>query len=135
MIEEYIPNNLEFRMYSAKAREEYSNAQSFALGQLLTNKAHKFSPTAKELLLLKYDMWLQWLLQCEKYLREVKTFDKETRKILIMGSGKIQRAYIETIKNNPNIIFITNFLKIISQSIYTYPWFSDKLYYNVYKSI
>ena len=101
MIDKYIPNNLEFRMYSAKAREEYSNAQAFALGQLLTNKAHKFSPTAKELLLLKYDMWLQWLLQCEDYLRETKTFDRNTREILVQGSGKIQRKYIDTIRNNP----------------------------------
>ena len=130
MIEKYIPNNLEFRMYSAKAREDYSNAQSFALGQLLANKAHKFSPTAKELLLLKYDVWLQWLLQCEKYLREVKTFDKETRKILIIGSGKIQRAYVETIKNNPKYFVVkysevwlkvhSNLYALLTQTILEY---------------
>ena len=97
----FIPNNLNFRLFSAKAREAYSNSQAFALSQLLDNPKHEFSVTAKEILLLKYDMWLKWLCDVEQLLRREKVATKEIVEAIIYGSNKVQREYFDIIKDNP----------------------------------
>lgn len=97
----YIPNNINFRMYSAKAKERYTNSQAFALGQLQSTQTHEFSSTAREILLLKYDKWFKWLIDCEQTLRETKRFDRELREELVYESNRVQREYVEVIKTNP----------------------------------
>jgi len=97
---EFIPNNISFRMVSAKAKERYANSQAFALSQLQDQTTHKFSQTAIEILLLKYDMWFKWLLDCELTLRKEGTTSKTTRESLIYELNVIQREYIDIIKQN-----------------------------------
>jgi len=100
MKNKFMPNNINFRMYGAKARALYSNSQSFALSQLQSNKAHNFSQTAIEILLLKYDMWFKWLIECESILRKEQSYDRVIREELIFCSNTIHKEYAGMIEDN-----------------------------------
>lgn len=68
--ENFIPNNIHLREVSSLCIAKYKNSQAFALSQLSANAKHVFSKSAKEILLLQYDIWFQWLITVETMLRE-----------------------------------------------------------------
>jgi hypothetical protein len=63
----YVGNNIEYRIGSSKALSKFKESQTFLLSQLLTNPFHKFSITAKELLLMQYDLLFDFYTELEQY--------------------------------------------------------------------
>lgn len=97
----YLPNNLQYRIISAKGLEAYKHSQAVTLNQLDDAGVHHFSRTAKEILLLKYDMWFDWLLQVEHDLRERQEFDLSARKTFTLSGDIVERRYISIMLTHP----------------------------------
>ena len=65
----YIRNNVEYRVVSSQVHSVFKMEQSKILSELVINKAqHRFSTTAKEIMLLKYNVWSDFLLDLEQFL-------------------------------------------------------------------
>lgn len=75
---EFIPNHIDFRISTAKSISHFKTAQGFILDQLSYNPYHKFSNIAKEVLLLKYDVWFDYIVELEQcYLANYDTASKQ----------------------------------------------------------
>ena len=73
----HIANNLYFRIEASKVLANYKLTQSFTLNELTKTTAHKFSVTAKEIVIAKYDAWFLFLIDTEN----VITMSTELKKI------------------------------------------------------
>jgi len=62
----FFSNNIEFRIISSKAIEQWKNVQAFQLRQLINGKFF-FAKDSREILLLKYDLWSRFLYEVESY--------------------------------------------------------------------
>lgn len=63
---EFVPNHIDFRISTAKSISHFKTAQGFILDQLSYNPYHTFSNIAKEILLLKYDVWFDFIVELEQ---------------------------------------------------------------------
>ena len=74
---EYTPNNIEFRINSSMLLAKFKNSQAQSFKELQYNRAgHKFSNTAKELVLLSYSVWSYFLISLEQKLIECHTLKR-----------------------------------------------------------
>lgn len=64
----YSPNNIRFRIVSSSAIAQFRQDQAFDFNELINNLEYSFSPEAREILLLNYDMWFRFILRLEKVL-------------------------------------------------------------------
>lgn len=64
---EFVGNNIEYRIGSSGALARFKESQTFTLDQVAFNPFHKFSTSAKEIILLKYDVWWDFLNELEQY--------------------------------------------------------------------
>lgn len=62
----FIKNNIQFRIIASIALESYKHNQAFLLNELCFG-TYEFGGTAKEALLLLYDVWFRWTLKVERY--------------------------------------------------------------------
>lgn len=60
----YVINNIRFRSVCAKALERYFNAKAFVLNEL-TDERKQFSKVAREILLLSFNSYSEWVLNVE----------------------------------------------------------------------
>lgn len=97
--EDFIPNNIELRYSVSLALAKFKTKQAQALFNIMENSNHIFSKTAKELILLKYDMWFRWLTLVESAIKK-GTYDNEhvkheIRAKLVKMSDEIVEVYID----------------------------------------
>lgn len=97
---EYVANNIEYRIASAGAIAKYKQSQAFVLSELAFNPFHKFSFVAKEILLLKYDIWFDFLCDVEQYFLVHPELNKDVIENIIEMSDSRERYYIETMRAN-----------------------------------
>ena len=115
-IEEYLSNykfqsnNIEFRIKSSKAIENFKNVQSFQLGQLVNGRFH-FSPERRELLLLEYDICTRWLYEVEHSIIENSVVDVDT---IVKLALKSHNTINDVIRRNPTR-FDCGFTKIFNE--------------------
>jgi len=70
---DYQPNNIDFRIQSSKILAKFKFQQSNIFKELIFNApGHNFSYTAKEIVLLKYNIWFYYLVCLEQKLLEFK---------------------------------------------------------------
>ena len=98
----FIPNNIKLREISSLCIAKYKNTQSLALSQLTANGTHVFSTTAKEILLLKYDVWFQWILVVEDMLRR-KSKDESIADAVMHASDEYAEEYVNIIRGNTDL--------------------------------
>lgn len=97
----HVSNNIEYRIATANALASFKRDQGFIMGQVAHNPHHKFSRLAKEIMLLKYDVWYDYLNEVEQYI--LCNYDKD---ILELVSGAIKMGdkrviyYKETLEDN-----------------------------------
>jgi len=111
---EFVPNNIALREIGAMCIGKYKEAQAIALSDLIHNKAHEFSKTAREILLLKYDIWFRWLVEVEDVLRR-NAGNKDVPTIILNISDDLSNEYIDTLTGNPDIFdkeYIDIWLKV-----------------------
>jgi hypothetical protein len=109
----YVANNIQYRIASGKAIASYKNAQTFLMKEVAFNPYHEFSVVAKEILLLKYDIWFDYLCEIEQYflVDEGKFISKDNIEILISLSNDRVKYYEFIMGDNPSI-FHKKFLEI-----------------------
>jgi len=86
----HIENNLPFRIESSRILSNFKLSQSFVLLELTKTTTHKFSTTAKELILAKYDIWFLFLMEVERILIMSSNIDN-VKKILLYIKNKYMR--------------------------------------------
>ncbi len=64
----FVGNNIEYRIGSSAALARFKESQTYLLNQVAFNPYHTFSYTAKEILLLKYDVCFDLLCEIEQYI-------------------------------------------------------------------
>jgi len=122
----FLPNNIEFRELSSLCISKYKEAQAFALGELVNNPTHKFSKTAREILLLKYDVWFRWLVEVEDILRRS---DRNTNihAEVIRVSNELELEYDKVLESNSDI-FDIKYVEIWTKSHkFIYEYFKAKV--------
>jgi len=91
----HIENNLPFRIESSRILSNFKLSQSFVLLELTKTRTHKFSTTAKELILAKYDTWFLFLMEVERILIMASNIDN-IKKILLY----IENKYIKFMRDD-----------------------------------
>ena len=89
---EYVGNNIEYRIGSSAALARFKETQSFILSQLAINPFHKFSVSAKEILLFKFDVWFDLLCEIEQYML-IKQSDATYEEIMVLAEQRSDYAY------------------------------------------
>lgn len=107
----YVENNVNYRIAATKAMIRYKSAQLFALSETAYNSVHDFSSTAKELLLLKYDISFMFLNEMEVYILRNDITNQGITDYLATLSGEWLSYYRETTVKNPQI-FDSEFCKL-----------------------
>jgi len=97
----FVGNNIEYRMGSSAALARFKETQSFILGQLALNPFHKFSSSAKEILLLKFDLWFDLLCEIEQYILIVQD-NVSFEEIWEMSEAR-QRYAVDTLREAQEI--------------------------------
>jgi len=64
----FVENNIKYRISSGASIAKFKHSQAFLLTELSFNPYHVFSKVAKETLLLKYDVWFDFICEVEQYL-------------------------------------------------------------------
>ncbi len=102
--DEFIENNIRFRIISSKMLERYKNTQSFTLTEMLHGQ-YEFSKTSRETILLSMDRWFQWLLFFEKELIKNKEniFTEHLCLEMIEESHETTRSVRDTLVKFPDI--------------------------------
>lgn len=93
----FVGNNIEFRTGSSAALGRFKESQTFILNQLAMNPFHTFSRSAKEILLLKYDMWFDFLCELEQYF--LIYGDTVNHKEIIRLADKRRQYVYDTLRN------------------------------------
>lgn len=112
----YRENNIEFRIASATALSEFKAVQAHSFIQVC-RKEFEFTHAAREVVLLSYDRFSQWLLKMERaFLLEEKKYPSTSLKQLIYSTFVEELGYIEEICQTHQSIFnpeILDYLKLI----------------------
>lgn len=102
---EYKPNNIEYRITTSKWLGMYKLKQSESLNEIVYNAPnHKFSNLAKEIVLLKYNVWFIFSLWFENYLLKfnmVSLSDEEIKQVKL----SIKNKAIQTVAHYKSTIF------------------------------
>lgn len=109
----YAANNIVLRELSSMCIAKYKESQAFALSELISNPTHEFSTTAREILLVKYDIWFRWLVEVEDVVRR-RGPDDDIPGIIMRISDDLEQEYINILSNNEDIFdkeFVTIWLE------------------------
>jgi len=101
----FIENNIKYRISSGASIAKYKHSQAFLLTELSFNPYHEFSRIAKEILLLKYDVWFDFLCEVEQFLlvNSNKYIDEGCVRQIIDMSDERVAYYEETMGDNPDV--------------------------------
>ena len=102
--DEFVENNIRFRIISSKMLERFKNTQSFTLTEMLHGQ-YQFSKTAREIMLLSMDKWFQWLLLFERELirNPSDVFDENMCLEMIQESHETTRLVREILMKHTEV--------------------------------
>lgn len=83
----FIGNNIKYRIGTSLALARFKEAQSFLLNQTALNPFHKYSGTAREIILFNYDVSFDFLCELEQYLL-VKQEDIDITEIIELSQER-----------------------------------------------
>jgi len=106
----FVPNNIGLRKITSLCISKYKEAQAAALYDLSSSPTHQFSDTAREVLLLKYDIWFKWIIEIEDVLRR-KQLSEDTRQIILEISNALEEEYTSTVLQYKDI-FDQKYIKV-----------------------
>lgn len=96
----FIHNNINFRIKTSEAIYRFKLDQSFILNQMINNNRFEFSPLSRDIMLLKYDVWYDWINEIEQLLLQSKE-DIPTIKTTTKELSKDRKIYYEnTLRDN-----------------------------------
>lgn len=109
----FVENNVKYRIASSRAIAKYKHSQAFLLSELSFNPYHEFSREAKEIILLKYDIWFDFLCEVEQFLlvSHSETMTKDFIDFVISLSDERVEYYHETMISNEEV-FERKFLSV-----------------------
>lgn len=97
---EYVRNNIEYRISTANAISSFKRDQVFIMGEISYNPHHVFSDTAKEIMLLKYDVWYDYINEVEQYiLCSDGSISEMIHEVMLMSDARID-YYEEILRDN-----------------------------------
>lgn len=88
----FVPNHIDYRISTAKTISHFKTAQGFILDQLSYNPYHTFSNVAKEILLLKYDVWFDFIVELEQCF--LYNYDTATKDELVAHAVKLSNKRV-----------------------------------------
>ena len=109
-IDDYVPNNIEFRVFSSRSLSEYKNTQNFVLAEMAYGR-YKFSKTAREIAVLYGDAMFKGLLLVESLLvRSGSSTVSEKTKDEVVAILTARIAYMHTLIQTRKDIFDPQFV-------------------------
>ena len=109
-IDDYVPNNIEFRVFSSRSLSEYKNTQNFVLAEMAYGR-YKFSKTAREIAVLYGDAMFKGLLLVESLLvrsGSPTVNDKIREEVVTVLTARIK--YMHTLMQTREDIFDPRFV-------------------------
>jgi len=120
----FIKNNIQYRIASSRALVNYKNAQVFLMSEVAFNPFHNFSNIAKEILLLKYDIWFDYLCEIEQYfLVEKGKYITEENVNIINELSDMRVSYYKRIMRENEDVFEPKYIEIwneVHELVYGY---------------
>lgn len=110
---QYVKNNIKYRIASGASIAKYKHSQAFLLTELSFNPYHDFSNVAKEILLLKYDIWFDFLCEVEQYLlvqHPNKVSSSNIKSIIRMSNERVE-YYLDILEKN-NDSFLKDYTEV-----------------------
>lgn len=99
-----VRNNIAFRVESSQAIAKFKQHENFILGQILYGK-YDFSETSREIILLNFRLWTDWLNQIENtisFLEEEKLTQSDKNHILYKAKA-VENKYTKALISNSEI--------------------------------
>lgn len=105
----FVRNNIRYRSAASKALEGYYNSKAFILNQLVTSD-NGFGEEAKEILLLMFNRYADWLFYTETFLLDKKEISTEDANEIRLNLVEMSEE-IETILSNNADVFTEEFVE------------------------
>ena len=96
----FIHNNIDFRTKTSDAISMFKAGQSFVLKQMAHNTKFEFSLVSKDIMLLKYDVWYDWLNEVEQILLTSCESREEIKKDILESAKQRKKYYENTLLEN-----------------------------------
>jgi len=96
----FIHNNINFRIKTSEAMNLFKMNQTFVLKQMTYNFKFEFSLVSKDIMLLKYDVWYDWLNEVEQLLLSSNKSREDNKKDILKLSLERKKYYEKTLKEN-----------------------------------
>jgi len=97
----FIHNNIKFRIQSSEDISLFKIQQAFILKQMYSNTNFEFSTVSKDIMLLKYDIWYDWINEIEQLLLcDEKNNIIEIKSKIIDLARERKRYYEELLREN-----------------------------------
>lgn len=96
----FTHNNINFRIKTSEAISMFKAKQAFVLKQMPYNTKFEFSLVAKDIMLLKYDVWYDWLNEVEQILLTSCESRKEIKNSILIVARQRKIYYENTLLEN-----------------------------------
>ena len=96
----FVHNNINFRIKTSEAFSYFKMNQAFILKQMTYNTKFEFSLVAKDIMLLKYDVWYDWLNETEQILLTSCAERAEIKNDIIDSARQRKIYYEKTLREN-----------------------------------
>jgi len=97
----FIHNNIKFRIQSSESISLFKIQQAFILKQMYSNANFEFSIVSKDIMLLKYDIWYDWINEIEQLiLCDMKNNILEIKSKIIKLARERKKYYEELLREN-----------------------------------
>jgi len=112
-VEDFVPNNIAFRILSSKMIEKVKQAQSYVLSEIEYGD-YKFNRTSKEVALLYTDALSDWLQELEKAIIKWSSFTEvdATNRDAIESSCLKRLEYIEDVCSQRDDLFNHKYIEV-----------------------
>ena len=125
---EFIHNNINYRIKTSEAIGYFKMNQVFVLEQIRFNDTIKFSDVSKDIMLLKYDIWYDWLNEIEQIILKRYNCDLKQIKKEIIEDSRIRKIYYEdSLKNNFEGRDLEYIEFWINEHSFVYTYFIEKI--------
>lgn len=110
----YVLNNIRFRSVSSKALERFYNAKAFMLNEILDERK-QFSPAAREIPLLLFNSYSEWIFSTESLLLNKDILSQEDLDLIFERQDSLL-ALNDQIFTIHDSVFLPEFVSIWKQT-------------------
>jgi len=96
----FIHNNINFRIKTSEAMNLFKANQTFVLKQMTYNSKFEFSMVSKDIMLLKYDVWYDWLNEVEQLLLGSDISREDNKRDILELASERKKYYEDTLREN-----------------------------------